>query len=493
MAGYAGGSNFSQREFQIPIEDADMDSPTHSFTGSQTSSNEASQNQLRQGQFGGPASMHSQSSSRGFSFSNMLPSRVKKTNEPPKLPVPVQILADKVEKVPKRRGPKPDSKPAQNRRQELNRAAQRTHRERKELYLKDLEMRLNQAQAAMEEITMQKDQAIEENKVLKAQAKACENENRQLKQLLRANNIPLIRAPGLNAQHNTTTKVMSVPMTTPQNNSYIPKNGVSGGYEDPAFSYKNASMSSTYPNGTATTSYPPTMPGVATTTDTAIFNSDAYSTAQMPTSSVATYTNSSQGLPQLENPNVLPVATSAQLDPLTNPTAAIYGQGQVSLHPAFKDPHDPRFVDFIIDLEATCQNHAGFLMERLADPNAEEPSGHALMLSTPPLKHIHQRAGDYQTQAPQMPMADLNQLLLKSVPFNRNGEVTPIGAAHMIMADPRFHLLSDEDFAMLQLNLKSKSRCYGFGAVLEDYEITDAMDQICAKYITDPTQQRFGF
>lgn len=36
---------------------------------------------------------------------------------------------------PKRRGPKPDSKPALTRRQELNRQAQRTHRERKEKYV----------------------------------------------------------------------------------------------------------------------------------------------------------------------------------------------------------------------------------------------------------------------------------------------------------------------------------------------------------------------
>jgi len=39
----------------------------------------------------------------------------------------------------KRRGPKPDSKPAITRRQEMNRVAQRTHRERKENYMHDLE------------------------------------------------------------------------------------------------------------------------------------------------------------------------------------------------------------------------------------------------------------------------------------------------------------------------------------------------------------------
>ena len=101
------------------------------------------------------------------------------------------------------------------------------------------------------------------------------------------------------------------------------------------------------------------------------------------------------------------------------------------------------------------------MMERLHDENSEDVSGHALMLSAPTLTQSHGQSGSYKTQAPQMAMADLNLLLLNSRPFNRNGEVTPIMAAHMIMADKRFELLSNEDFIRLQKILKTKSRCYG--------------------------------
>ena len=100
-------------------------------------------------------------------------------------------------------------------------------------------------------------------------------------------------------------------------------------------------------------------------------------------------------------------------------------------------------------------------MERLHNENSEDISGHALMLSAPTLTQQQEHSGPYQTQPPPMAMADLNLLLLNSRPFNRNGEVTPIMAAHMIMADERFHLLSQEDFVKLQKSLKLKSRCYG--------------------------------
>jgi len=39
----------------------------------------------------------------------------------------------------KRRGPKPDSKPALTKRQQMNRQAQRTHRERRETYVRGIE------------------------------------------------------------------------------------------------------------------------------------------------------------------------------------------------------------------------------------------------------------------------------------------------------------------------------------------------------------------
>lgn len=48
----------------------------------------------------------------------------------------------------KRRGPKPNSKPAMTRRQELNRQAQRSHRERKEQYIRTMETEVSRLREA---------------------------------------------------------------------------------------------------------------------------------------------------------------------------------------------------------------------------------------------------------------------------------------------------------------------------------------------------------
>ncbi|KAK5655411.1 hypothetical protein OQA88_5682 [Cercophora sp. LCS_1] len=69
---------------------------------------------------------------------------------------------------PKRRGPKPDSKPALTRRQELNRQAQRTHRERKELYIKALEDEVLRLKEVYSNVSQDKEKLVEENRQLKA-------------------------------------------------------------------------------------------------------------------------------------------------------------------------------------------------------------------------------------------------------------------------------------------------------------------------------------
>ncbi|ATZ57440.1 hypothetical protein BCIN_15g00200 [Botrytis cinerea B05.10] len=69
--------------------------------------------------------------------------------------------------TPKRRGPKPDSKPALTRRQELNRQAQRTHRERKELYIKALEQEVLRLKENFSSVTQSKQTLAEENRQLK--------------------------------------------------------------------------------------------------------------------------------------------------------------------------------------------------------------------------------------------------------------------------------------------------------------------------------------
>ncbi|KAI9847174.1 MAG: hypothetical protein M1837_003037 [Sclerophora amabilis] len=79
--------------------------------------------------------------------------------------------------TPKRRGPKPDSKPALTRRQELNRQAQRTHRERKELYIKALEQEVLRLKEDLTNVVREKDSVA--------------NENQHLKQLLHQHGIAL--------------------------------------------------------------------------------------------------------------------------------------------------------------------------------------------------------------------------------------------------------------------------------------------------------------
>ncbi|KAK4988062.1 hypothetical protein LTR50_004178 [Elasticomyces elasticus] len=69
--------------------------------------------------------------------------------------------------TPKRRGPKPDSKPALTRRQELNRQAQRTHRERKEMYIKALEQEVLRLKETFGCTAKERDAIAEENRRLK--------------------------------------------------------------------------------------------------------------------------------------------------------------------------------------------------------------------------------------------------------------------------------------------------------------------------------------
>jgi hypothetical protein len=67
----------------------------------------------------------------------------------------------------KRRGPKPDAKPAVTRRQELNRQAQRTHRERKEIYVKALEQEVLHLKELYTDVLRERDAVREENRKLK--------------------------------------------------------------------------------------------------------------------------------------------------------------------------------------------------------------------------------------------------------------------------------------------------------------------------------------
>ncbi|KAF2146464.1 uncharacterized protein K452DRAFT_323648 [Aplosporella prunicola CBS 121167] len=292
---------------------------------------------------------------------------------------------------PKRRGPKPDSKPALTRRQELNRQAQRTHRERKEMYIKALEQEVLRLKELYTTSTKERDAIVDEN--------------RRLKELL--------------AMHGIAYDLASPPVGMGGTSSY-------GG------SSSRGSLSGSYNPGSASTGYTSPPAGAAT-----------------------------MGIapPPPQQQQAAHAAQQQQVD-----------YAQVG-------------IDFVLTLEKPCMDHMPYLLERSASA-PDLPSGHALMAThhqqdthTPPT------APDSAPPANPSPPADLLKLLdlANRLPI-MEGEITPVMAWASILRDERVRRggLGRGEFEWLRGELGGKVRCYGFGAVLEDFEVRDALSSVFA-------------
>ncbi|KAI1341485.1 hypothetical protein F5Y15DRAFT_357721 [Xylariaceae sp. FL0016] len=296
---------------------------------------------------------------------------------------------------PKRRGPKPDSKPALTRRQELNRQAQRTHRERKELYIKALEDEVLRLKEVYSNASQDKDKLAEEN--------------RQLRNLLQQNGI----SP---ASAGATDDAISNP---------------SLGYTS------SGSVSGSYAPGSSTAYTPPL--------------------------------TSISAAPAMPNPQLM----GGQQQQL--------GQGGVD--------YDQAGIDFVLTLEKPCMDHLPWLIDRGSDGN--ELCGHALMASCPPepfaalnndIPFGYGRGGDSDQGTSlrtwELSKGDLATLLDLSKKLDLDGEITPVMAWGMVLAHPRLTELTRQDFDKVTDDLRSKVRCYGFGAVMEDFEVRDALHAV---------------
>ncbi|OAL07470.1 hypothetical protein IQ06DRAFT_208869 [Phaeosphaeriaceae sp. SRC1lsM3a] len=289
----------------------------------------------------------------------------------------------------KRRGPKPDSKPAMTRRQELNRQAQRTHRERKEMYIKALEQEVLRLKETFSTTSRERDAFAEEN--------------RRLKELLMAHGI-------------------AFDLSTPPNNgmSHVSSSG-----------YGSSSGSvSGYGPGSASTGY----------TSPPSFHHRGSLSHDM---------------------------TQQQMNLQRQPHQSAQQQNGLD--------YDQIGIDFVLTLERPCMDHMQFLMVRAHD--AEETiSGHALMATAPPDSHIATCPEEkYPHQMPDITMPDLMKLLDLSNRLPLDGEITPIMAWAKIIQDDNFKALSKEDIEVIKTELLAKVRCYGFGAVLEEFEVSDAL------------------
>ncbi|KAK4460061.1 hypothetical protein QBC42DRAFT_273085 [Cladorrhinum samala] len=161
-------------------------------------------------------------------------------------------------------------------------------------------------------------------------------------------------------------------------------------------------------------------------------------------------------------------------------------------------------IDFVLTLERPCMSHLPYLLERgTAAGGQEQPSGHALMASCPPqpfkqltddipfgytnvnvntttndgVPSIGNPNGERQ-RTWELKKADLATLMDLSKKLNLDGEVTPVMAWGMVLAHPRLSELKPQDLAKLADELVGKVGCYGFGAVLEEFEVRDALENI---------------
>ena len=114
------------------------------------------------------------------------------------------------------------------------------------------------------------------------------------------------------------------------------------------------------------------------------------------------------------------------------------------------------------------------------------------MASCPPPTHISNTPAQmggliptYPHQLPQIPMANLNTLLHLSRQIIAEGhvaggQVTPIMALQALRSHRRYHSLTRDDVVNMIEAVKNKIRCYGFGAVMEDFELRDALSSMFA-------------
>lgn len=128
-------------------------------------------------------------------------------------------------------------------------------------------------------------------------------------------------------------------------------------------------------------------------------------------------------------------------------------------------------------------DHLPFVMTRARDSHIDI-SGHALMASCPTPSTFD--ALSEQELASKMPdisvqaMPDLLKLLDLSSRLPLDGEITPVMAWAMILGDERCAELTAEDVRVIKEGLLGKIRCYGFGAVLEEFEVRDALMTVLA-------------
>ncbi|KAJ5183841.1 hypothetical protein N7492_001457 [Penicillium capsulatum] len=354
--------------------------------------------------------------------------------------------------LPKRRGPKPDSKPALTRRQELNRQAQRTHRERKEQYMRSLETEVARLREAYHDVVAKSSPndpsvIVQQQKV---EIQAVRDENDILKEILAANGIHY--EPELQQRK----------AERASNNGYqaSPVAASSAGSHTAGISH-SASNHQTTPPTSISTGLSPRATGGGGMDQSEISAPMGFVPQQH-----VFHSSSGEPLGELDRSGKHSVDC---------PVPAMQG-GVFETDPQLQ-------VDFILTLEGPCREHTDFLCRRSiteADDEDMPYSGHALMATCPPPSYIANTTPEqpYPHKTYDLPLANLSTLLNLSRQLVTEGQITPIMALQCLKNHELYPSLSRDDIKIIIETLNTKVRCYGFGAVVEDFELKDCLSSV---------------
>lgn len=352
----------------------------------------------------------------------------------------------------KRRGPKPDSRPALTRRQELNRQAQRTHRERKEQYMRALETEVSRLREAYTQEISAANLTVHQHREM---VRSLSNENNILKEILAANGI----------NYEAEVERRRVERTSLTNGTYQPSPFASS-----SIGSQPAAVAPSVPSA-------PSAQQAYTTPPT---------TVSAPSSSLSPIANGIEHIdvsptqeltPQNQNYSAAPCDALATLD-------RIAPASRQPLQPAGIFENDPQLqVDFILTLESPCREHTDYLCRRSiteADDEDMPFSGHALMASCPPPSYISNTTPEqtFPHQTYDLPHANLTTLLNLSRQLVTDGQITPIMALQCLKNHEMYGSLTRGDIKIIIETLNTKVRCYGFGAVVEDFELMDCLSSV---------------
>ena len=246
----------------------------------------------------------------------------------------------------------------------------------------------------------------------------------------------------------------------------------------------------------------------STGSQTAGFAKSASQQNTTPGTSIST--GMSPKMPAVDRPEVTPpvgfapqVYHSTAADPIGSLDRSAYQAGGGSPVSAMRGVFetDPQLqVDFILTyvitvfrsrtsanhpyrLEGPCREHTDYLCRRSVTEADDEDmpfSGHALMATCPPPSYIEHTSPEqtYPHKTYDLPLANLSTLLNLSRQLVTDGQITPIMALQFLKNHELYTTLSRDDVKIIIETLNTKVRCYGFGAVVEDFELMDCLSSV---------------